>query len=180
MARAAVASIAARAGGTMPTRRLPLIALATSLLAAGLLPGCGIIDATREPRGHKVDGELLAQLAPGVQTRADVLALLGSPSATAVFGEETWFYISGVTENRVGRMDALIEQEVVAVHFDRTGTLARVEVIDKSQAKEIAPVARVTPTPGTERSFVGLILGNIGRFAPGGAGRTPGPGPGVP
>lgn len=155
----------------------PLPAL---LLAGTLLAGCGIADATKDPRGHRVDADLLAELVPGVQTRADVRALLGSPSSTAVFGDETWYYIGGVTQNRVGRTDKLIEQEVVAIHFDRSGVMQRVEVIEKGNAQAIDPVARITPTPGNDVSFLGLIVGNIGRFTPGGAGRTPGGGTSPP
>lgn len=156
---------------------LGTLLLATSLLAAPLLAGCGIADATKDTRGNRVDREMLAELVPGVQTRADVTALLGSPTATAPFGDETWFYIGGVTQNRVGRRDALIEQEVVAVHFDRGGVLQRVEVIEKADATPVAPVARVTPTPGNDVSFIGMILGNIGRFGGAGPNRS---GPGAP
>ncbi|MCU0986161.1 MAG: outer membrane protein assembly factor BamE [Acetobacteraceae bacterium] len=151
--------------------------LAGTLLGSTLLAGCGIADASKDARGHRVDRELLAELVPGVQTRSDVSALLGSPSATATFGEDTWYYIGGVTQNRVGRKDALIEQEVVAVHFDRNGVLQRVEVVEKADATPIDPVARITPTPGTEVSFIGMILGNIGRFGGAQQSRT---GPGAP
>ncbi|WP_158639087.1 outer membrane protein assembly factor BamE [Elioraea rosea] len=150
------------------------------LLAGTLLAGCGIVDSTKDPRGHRVDKELLAEIVPGVQTRADVTALLGSPTATAPFGEETWYYIGGMTENRVGRVDALIEQEVVAVRFDRMGVVQGFEVIGKDEAKPIDPIARVTPTPGNDVSFLGMLLGNIGRFSPGGPAQNRGPGaPGI-
>lgn len=164
----------------MAHRPRPALALAGTLLAASLLAGCGIVDATKDPRGHRVDAELLTELVPGVQTRSDVRALLGSPSATAVFGDETWYYIGGVTQNRVGRMEKLIEQEVVAIHFDRSGVVQRIEVVDRDRAQEIDPVARVTPTPGNDVSFIGLVLGNIGRFSPGGPGRGQSQGPGAP
>lgn len=151
---------------------------ATLLLAATVLAGCGIVDASKDSRGHTVDPELLAELVPGVQTRADVAALLGSPSSAAPFTDDAWYYIGGVTQNRIGRMDALIEQQVVAVHFDRNGVLQRVEVMGKDEAKPIDPIARVTPTPGNDVSFLGLLFGNIGRF--GGATGRQGPGaPGI-
>lgn len=156
---------------------MPKPTLAPLLLAATVLAGCGIVDATKDTRGHRVDRELLAELVPGVQTRSDVTALLGSPTTTASFGEDTWYYIGGVTQNRVGRKDALIEQEVIAVHFDRSGVLQRVEVIEKTDATPIEPVARVTPTPGNEVSFLGMLLGNIGRFGGAGGARQ---GPGAP
>jgi outer membrane protein assembly factor BamE (lipoprotein component of BamABCDE complex) len=156
-------------------RPLPALLLAATL-AAGTLSGCGIIDASVDTRGNKVDQELLANLVPGVQTKSDVSALLGSPTATNVFGEESWFYIGGVTQNRIGRKDALIDQEVVAVRFDQRGVVQRVDVITMADAARVEPVDRVTPTPGNDVSFMGMLLGNIGRFSPGGAASRQGPG----
>ncbi|WP_291297015.1 outer membrane protein assembly factor BamE [Elioraea sp.] len=150
--------------------------LAGTLAAAALTPGCGVIDASVDTRGNRVDQEMLSNLVPGVQTRSDVSALLGSPTATNVFGEESWFYIGGVTQNRIGRKDALIDQEVVAVRFDQRGVVQRIDVITMADATRVQPVDRVTPTPGNDVSFLGMLLGNIGRFSPGGAASRQGPG----
>jgi outer membrane protein assembly factor BamE (lipoprotein component of BamABCDE complex) len=157
------------------SRSLPALLLATTLLA-GTLSGCGIVDASVDSRGNRIDEEILANLVPGVQTRSDVTALLGSPTATNVFGEESWFYIGGLTQNRIGRKDALIEQEVVAVRFDQSGVVQRIDRISMADATRIEPVDRVTPTPGNDVSFMGMLLGNIGRFSPGGAASRQGPG----
>lgn len=149
-----------------------------ALLAAALvIGGCAMVAPTRETRGHRVEPHQLEELVPGVQTRADVAALLGSPSITAPFGDDSWFYVSSVTRTRVGRTQAVEEQTVVAIRFDERGVVQKVETLGLEDAADITPVARVTPTPGNDRSFLQLLFGNIGRFSPGSDSvRTPGSG----
>src|SRR5690349_6416960 len=77
--------------------RLSLKILATGALALGLplaMSGCA---KDVEQRGNLPKPEALAQLQPGEQTRQDVEQILGTPSTTAVFDSETWYYISGHT-----------------------------------------------------------------------------------
>lgn len=142
---------------------------------AAVLGGCSIVEPTVDPRGHRIESYQLEEIVPGVQTRADIAALLGSPSTTAPFRDDAWFYVSSVTRNRVGRTQAVDQQTVVAIRFDADGVVQKVETLGLEDAKEITPVARVTPAPGTERSFLQMLLGNIGRFSPGGdSARLPG------
>jgi outer membrane protein assembly factor BamE (lipoprotein component of BamABCDE complex) len=136
-----------------------------------------MVAPTRETRGHRIEAHQLEEIVPGVQTRADIAALLGSPSITAPFGDDSWFYVSSVTRTRVGRTQAVDEQTVVAIRFDQRGVVRKVETLGLDDAAEVTPVARVTPTPGNDRSFLQLLFGNIGRFTPGdGGGRMPGGG----
>jgi outer membrane protein assembly factor BamE (lipoprotein component of BamABCDE complex) len=136
-----------------------------------------MVAPTRETRGHRIEAHQLEEIVPGVQTRADIAALLGSPSITAPFGDDSWFYVSSVTRTRVGRTQAIDEQTVVAVRFDERGVVRKVEKLGLDDAAEITPVARVTPTPGNDRSFLQMLFGNIGRFTPGNeGGRMPGGG----
>lgn len=136
-------------------------------LFAVALGGCSVVQPTVDPRGHRIETYQLEEIVPGVQTRADIAALLGSPSTTAPFRDDAWFYVSSVTRNRVGRMQAVDQQTVVAIRFDEYGVVQKVETLGLEDAQAITPVARVTPTPGTERSFLQMLLGNIGRFTPG-------------
>lgn len=150
--------------------------VATALGALVVLAGCAIAEPTRDTRGVRLDPQQVAEIVPGVQTRSDVAALLGTPSATAPFGDDAWFYVSSVTRNRVGRVPSIEQQTVVAVRFDERGVVREVQTLGLDDATEIEPVDRVTPTPGTERSFLQLLLGNIGRFGTGAPTRMPGSG----
>lgn len=148
-----------------------------ALALAALLGGCSLLEPTVETRGHRVEDHLLAEIVPGVQTKADIAALLGTPSATAPFGDDAWYYVSSVTRTRVGRRPALDRQTVVAIRFDERGVVQKVETRGLEDAAPVTPVARVTPTPGNDRNFLQMLFGNIGRFTPGqDGGRTPGSG----
>lgn len=158
--------------------RLALLALALALPAAG----CSIFEAPPVQRGNKADPDLLAQLSPGVQTQADVQALLGPPSATGTFDRNHWYYISATTRLRPGSHGAVENQRVVVMTFDDGGTLRQIrEMGEGDMRSDVGMVDRTTPVPGTERTVLQALFGNIGRVGAGGLGSQdagPGGGPG--
>ena len=54
-----------------------------ALLACLLIGGCSFFQAQSQLRGNHVEAEQLKELTPGTSTRADVTALIGSPTARA-------------------------------------------------------------------------------------------------
>jgi outer membrane protein assembly factor BamE (lipoprotein component of BamABCDE complex) len=151
-------------------RRLSMAAL-TLVLSLG---GCSLFEAPRIARGNAPDQEQLAQITPGVATRADVAALLGSPSATSTFSDEEWYYISGITRTRPGQNLALEDQRVVAIRFNAVGQVQQVRELGQADARQVQVVARQTPVPGNERTFLQSLFGNIGRVGPGMGATQPG------
>ena len=149
------------------------------LLVAGLLSACSNFQFAPQTRGNAVDGEQLKELVPGVSTRADVNSLLGSPTAKGSFDDSTWIYISEVTQPRVGRVQGVNAQNVIEVAFDDRGVLQSIKKYDRKDSKPVSVVARATPSPGSEASFMQQLLGNVGKFnpSPGGLGGSGG-GPG--
>jgi outer membrane protein assembly factor BamE (lipoprotein component of BamABCDE complex) len=148
-----------------------------TLIACLLLSSCSWLMPPPQMRGNKVDPESLKELTPGTSTKADVSAVIGSPTARDTFDDNTWLYISEVTQERVGRTLGELNQNVVVMNFDDKGVLANVHKLDKADALPVAVIARTTPSPGTEASFMQQLLGNIGRFNP--AGLVPNNGPGT-
>lgn len=147
----------------------PLLTLSTLFLLAA----CSVVEAPTQVRGNRVDAELLSELVPGTSRRADVAALLGSPSVKAAFDDNTWMYVSEVTQTRVGRAPGIREQEVVVLEFDQAGVLRDVRRLGLDDGKDVQVVGRATPSPGSDASFLQQLLGNVGRF-------STGPGTGVP
>lgn len=128
-------------------------------------------------RGHAVTASQLQQITPGVSTRADVQALLGSPSHTGTFTDDEWFYISAVSRVRPARSLSVRDQRVVVVAFNAAGAVREVRQLDDTDGTRVNFVARETPTPGTERTLLQSLFGNIGSIGPGGMGagtQTPG------
>ncbi len=138
------------------------------MLAALALGACERLAPPPVPRGNRVEAERLAQINKGVQTRADVLALLGPPTARGTFDEENWFYISGNTQVMPGRYLQLRDRVVVAITFDRRGVVQDIRELKPEDGQDIGMVSRETPVPGTERNMMQALFGNIGRPGLGG------------
>jgi outer membrane protein assembly factor BamE (lipoprotein component of BamABCDE complex) len=150
---------------------------ALAIAASIALAGCSFFDATPVQRGNRVAPEDLAQITPGVQTRQDVQALLGSPSARSTFNDREWYYISSVTRQRPGRQLAVNNRRIVAISFDGDGKVREVRELDDADHRQVAFVSRETPVPGNDRTLLQDLFGNIGRFGGPSALSQQGPGP---
>jgi outer membrane protein assembly factor BamE (lipoprotein component of BamABCDE complex) len=136
------------------------------LIACLLLSSCAWLMPPPQVRGNKVDADSLKELTPGTSTKADVSAVIGSPTARATFDDNTWLYISELTQERIGRTLGELNQNVIVLTFDDRGVLTDIHRLDKADSLPVSVIARTTPSPGTEASFMQQLLGNIGRFNP--------------
>jgi outer membrane protein assembly factor BamE (lipoprotein component of BamABCDE complex) len=153
--------------------------LRTGLLGGLLaLAGCGFLQNVPENRGNRVDADQLKELTPGVQTQQDVQALLGSPSSTSTFTNSEWYYISGITRSVPGSFPRLENQRVVAISFDDRGVLKQIRELGPQDGKPLEMVDRETPVPGTDRTLLQALFGNIGRVGAAGLSNPVGPGTG--
>jgi len=150
------------------------------LMACVLLCGCAFFEAPAQLRGNHVDADQLKELVPGTSTRADVTALIGSPTARATFDDNTWIYISEVTRPQIGRTQGVLSQAVLVLNFDDKGVLRDLKRLDQEDSLPVSVVSRTTPSPGTEASFLQQLFGNIGRFNALGPNQTTGPQGGAP
>ena len=134
------------------------------LVGCLLLGACSFFETPPQLRGNKVDAESLKELVPGTSTKADVTSLIGSPTATATFDDNTWLYISEVTQPRIGRRQAVLNQNVLVLNFNGQGVLQDMKRLNQDDSIPVSVVARTTPSPGTEATFLQQVFGNIGRF----------------
>ena len=132
---------------------------------ASTLAGCAPIVDTR---GTLVDSERMATVKVGQSGREQVLQSLGSPSATALFDDEVWYYIGKRTETLAFFAPEVLEQQVVVVRFDRDGVVSAIEKLNKEDGNQVQLVQRTTPTAGAEMTFLQQMFGNLGRFNPAG------------
>jgi len=138
-----------------------------SLLIAGiaaplLLAGC---ETVIDQRGFAATPGSVEKLEAGAQSREDVVRLIGSPSAVATFNPNVWYYISQKQETWAFTKPDLIDQKVLQLTFNDGGRLTAVKNYDLKDAKDIAMVARITPTAGKELTVLEQILGNVGKFS---------------
>lgn len=152
----------------MATRRLSSALAALS--AAVALSGCG---ATVEQRGNLPPPDEIAQIHPGKTNKDEVVKILGTPSSVGVFDERNWYYISGRTSQFAFFDPSVVDQQVYIVEFTGNDIVKAVDHKTLKDGREIAPVARATPAPGRELSFLEQLLGNLGKFNGGGGSVTP-------
>jgi len=134
-------------------------------LSAALLISATAACAPRvDVRGNLPDPDLLEEVKGGGYGREDVVQLLGSPSTTAMFENETWFYVSQRTETVAFLEPEIVEQTVVILQFGDGGSVKSVDTVSLEDGKIVTPTDRVTPTLGNDLTVLEQMIGNIGRF----------------
>ncbi len=133
---------------------------ASFLTMSALVGGCS---PTIDTRGNLPEEEQLSQIKPG-QHKAEVAAVLGSPSTVSAWDDNEWYYIGYKTETFAFFKPEELERKVVVLAFDNNGVLQNAATLTKEDGVEIQPIARETPTSGNEFSIWEQLVGNIGRF----------------
>ena len=137
----------------------------TVALAAASLGGCA---GVRAHKGAVLDPQLVSSIQAGVDNKASVAKLLGSPSFTGQFTPNDWYYVSRNTRQFAFRNPRVSKATVLHVQFDNAGNVASVQQTGKELVLNFDPTKRKTPTLGRERSFFEELFGGIGSVSPGG------------
>ncbi len=140
--------------------RTIVLSLALGAVAVGA-SGCGSRIASR---GNEVRPEQISTLEVGTHDREQIISMLGSPSSTASFGDETWYYIFEKGESIAFLEPEIKERTVLALRFDDEGKLSDIKTTGLDDAQKVNPVERETTTAGNKLSFVEQMIANIGRF----------------
>ena len=126
-----------------------------SLIVGGTLGGC-----TREvlQQGYVQDERSLSLVSEG-SSREQVLLALGTPSTTATFDAEVFYYISQRRERTFAFQNlALKDQKVLAVYFGGEGTVERVANYTLKDGKVFDTISRTTPTAGKDQTFLQQVI----------------------
>jgi len=137
-----------------------LLGLATISIIA--LSAC---TPSTQTRGNYLFSDDIARIQPMVSTEIDVLNTLGTPTAKAVFDENTWYYVGLKTEKKGFLDEKVTERQTVKVVFDESKFVKSITNVDGDPV-DIPISSRVTPTSGNEVTAIQQILGNIGKFNP--------------
>jgi outer membrane protein assembly factor BamE (lipoprotein component of BamABCDE complex) len=144
-------------------RRLKFRSAAHVLAAALLVTQIAGCTWPQEVRGNMPEAASLAAVQPGISNKADVTRLLGSPSSIASFDNNTWYYIGRRIQRETLQDPDLLEQRVYVVTFDDKGTVLALQS-HVNDEHDVAMIARATPAPGKELSFMEQLLGSFGKF----------------
>ncbi|WP_113096153.1 outer membrane protein assembly factor BamE [Phyllobacterium sp. P30BS-XVII] len=153
--------------------------LAGTLFFVVGLAGCNT--ANLNPSETLSEGYILDEKAlefvPVGSSREQVILSLGSPSSTATFDNEVFYYISQKRHRSVAFMQPkVVDRRILAVYFDQKGKVASISNYGLQDGKVFDFISRTTPTGGKDLSFLGQLLAGVGK-APGsltGAGPAPG------
>lgn len=154
-------------------------ALFLSALLLATLNACTDIQINR---GAELKQASIDRITPE-SNKGDVLNVLGSPSSKSDFGDETWYYIYNKREQNIIGSDEVLEQDVLAITFNKSDKVSDVKIYNKDDMQQVEISDRKTPTAGHELNVIEQMLGNIGKFNKDGAtslGRASGRGPGGP
>ncbi|MDF1607145.1 outer membrane protein assembly factor BamE [Hoeflea sp. YIM 152468] len=133
---------------------------AVAVVSAIVLTGCTTSEVFNQ--GYVVDQTAL-DLTPVGSSREQVLLSLGTPSTTATFDNEVFYYVS---QKRVrGAMfmkPKLVDQSVLAVYFSEDGTVSQIANYTLKDGRVFDMISRTTPTGGVDKSFLAQVLSGAG------------------
>jgi outer membrane protein assembly factor BamE (lipoprotein component of BamABCDE complex) len=120
--------------------------------------------------GYVVDEKSLA-LIPEGSSREQVLLTMGTPSTTATFDSEVFYYISQKRQRSAAFMKPkVVDQTVLAVYFNKDGVVERRANYALQDGKVFDTISRTTPTGGRDLTFLQQILsGGTGAASSGAA-----------
>jgi outer membrane protein assembly factor BamE (lipoprotein component of BamABCDE complex) len=120
-------------------------------LSTVLLSGC--LTETTSIHGQITEGA----------SREQVMLTLGTPSTTADFGGEVFYYISQTRKQPVAFMRSYpVDQTVVAVYFDDEQRVSRTARYGLKDGKLFDFSRQVTPTGGKDTQFLSRLVEGIG------------------
>ncbi len=134
-------------------------------VAALLLAGCNA-SQTLNPRetytqGYIIDQQTLDQVPVG-SSREQVILALGSPSTTATFDNEVFYYISQTRVRAVAFANPkVVDQRVLAVYFGDDGRVQNIANYGLQDGKIFDFISRTTPTAGKDQNFLMQMIGGV-------------------
>jgi outer membrane protein assembly factor BamE (lipoprotein component of BamABCDE complex) len=127
------------------------------VLASSLLTAC-TGTTTVLHQGYVADEESLA-LTPVGSSREQVLLALGTPSTTATFDNEVFYYISQKRVRRAAFLKpSLVEQQILAIYFGKDGTVSNKANYTMQDGRVFDTISRTTPTGGKDLTFLQQLL----------------------
>ena len=137
------------------------ILILSSIILSLLLIAC---EPVRHTRGNIPLPSALASLEVNKTTRQDILQSFGTPSATANFRDNVWYYMGWQTEQIAFFDPEIIDHKVHIVIFDDKGILKQHHTLTQVDLKNIILNPKQTPTTGIDVSILEQLIGNLGRF----------------
>lgn len=138
------------------------------LISAVLCLALSACSPTYRNYGYVPPQEDLEQIAVGIDTRASVEETLGAAGASSVLEDNALYFVRSRVRSFALLEPEVIEREVVAVSFDGAGVVQNIETFGLERGQVVRLSRRVTDSSVANKTFLRQLIGNIGRFTPGG------------
>jgi len=140
--------------------RLSHAALAAALIgAAAATSACTPVSYSQ---GYQVLDERPGDVKVG-ETKAQVRARFGSPSAISTFDPNIWFYMNQINDHFGFYRPRTRTRAIVAINFDKqTEQVASINTYTEKDGQVVAISTRETPTRGRELGILEQVLGTVG------------------
>jgi len=139
--------------------------------AALAVSGCGSVSSTLSAgetltQGYVIDPQAL-ELVPVGSSREQVMLALGTPSTTATFDNEVFYYISQKRVRGAAFMNPrLVDQQVLAVYFGPDQRVKQIAHYGLKDGKVFDFISRTTPTGGRDQNFIAQMISGVAKGAP--------------
>jgi len=150
-------------------RAFSAVVMAGVLALSGCVGGGRMFEPISETtqHGYVIPDQALEQVPPG-SSQDQVLIALGTPSTTANYGGDGYYYIGQTRKRSAAFMRSkVVDQRVLAVYFDKNHKVERVANYGKKDGKVFDFVSRTTPTGGKDESFLQQVLSGVIGVNPG-------------
>jgi outer membrane protein assembly factor BamE (lipoprotein component of BamABCDE complex) len=150
-----------------PAHIVSLLGVAVALSACNTSKMVGDLNP-RETlhQGYVMDQQSL-DLVPVGSSREQVLLALGTPSTTATFDNEVFYYISQTRQRSVAfAKPKLVDQRVLAVYFGADGRVTNIANYGLKDGKVFDFISRTTPTGGKDMNFLSQMIAGAGKMSP--------------
>lgn len=162
--RLAVSPFVRRAGVGM-LAAVAIVSLGACTKIANGAGGLGGINETYQS-GYVPPRNAIEQVPIGA-SREQVQIVLGSPSTTAEYDGEVYYYISQTRKRPVAFMNRkVVDQKILAVYFNKKNEVSQVANYGIQDGKIFDYVSQTTPTSGKDQGFLEQVLtGTVGMGA---------------
>ncbi len=124
---------------------------------------CSCCIKTAYTSGHLFEEDELSALHKA-KYKQDIENILGSPTSTSTFGQETWYYITTKKEQIAFLQAKVIEQNIIEITFNSDNSINKVYRYNEKDAKPLELVEEYTVSKGTESRTMQKFFYNVGRF----------------
>nr|WP_246156535.1 outer membrane protein assembly factor BamE [Aquicoccus porphyridii] len=106
----------------------------------------------------------LQEITVGIDSRATVEDVLGTPSAGAFMEGGDIYYVRSQVRHFGMLEPKVIDREIVAISFDGSDVVQNIERFGLEQGRPVVLSRRVTDSSVAGKSFLRQLMGNLGRF----------------